>query len=702
MWTLNGTRKSQQSAGGPGHQFCSGGSRSWREWPWSCLAPASRHLCCAVVAALALLWPGVRTADGAEGTSTKTAMPSLESLLEQTVSAAAKYEQRTSEAPASVTIITSEEIRAFGYRTLADVLSGMRGFHLSSDRNYTYVGVRGFARPTDYNDRLLLLLDGHALNDNVFGASYYAEEQLGIDLRTVERIEVVRGPGAALYGNNAMFAVVNVVTKVARQIDGAQLGGQAGSHASIGGEGHLGKVYKNGTELLLTAQLAQTAGPDVYFYEFDSPQNNNGVASGLDWERAHGGMGVLRHGNVRVAGMLSSRSKGVPTASWSAEFNDARTQTLDARGFGELRYEREFGARHNVMCRAYYDYMHYDGVWAYGELPSMDSSDGRWVGGELHYRLDASSNNRLWIGTEYQHHLRSDYQSWDQETVYFRGDFPFNSIALYLGDEYQPRTDVSLSFGLRWDDTSTSRRQLTPRLGLVYTPRPSTAIKLLYGSAFRAANVNERQYEDPLAGYKSNPHVGPEKLVTSEIVLEHRLSGHAAGTLCVYENRVQGLIDTVLDPADSLYYYDNTGSVRASGIELELRSRWSRGLGGYWNYALQNSNEEATGLRTTNAPRHLMKLGAYLPIVLRTQVAFETVYESARLTLGRQTCPGHILANLRLSSRLGSEPREKVEVWLRVDNLFNAAYAVPGGNEHVQTTIPQARRAVYLGMHTGW
>ena len=134
---------------------------------------------------------------------------SLEELLDvriPTVYAASKFEQKVTEAPASVSIITADQIRMYGYRTLADILRGVRGFYVTYDRNYSYLGIRGFSRPGDYNSRVLLLIDGHRVNENIFGSALIGTEGT-LDVDLIERVEVIRGPSSSLYGTNAFLGV---------------------------------------------------------------------------------------------------------------------------------------------------------------------------------------------------------------------------------------------------------------------------------------------------------------------------------------------------------------------------------------------------------------------------------------------------------------------------------------------------------------
>ncbi|MDE5459052.1 TonB-dependent receptor plug domain-containing protein, partial [Bradyrhizobium sp. CSA112] len=135
------------------------------------------------------------------------------------VTTASRYAQSALEAPAVVSVVTAEDIRLFGYRTLADVLAGMRGLYVSYDRSYHYLGTRGFSTPGDYNTRVLLLVNGIRFNDSLYDQASIGTD-FPIDIDLVERVEFVSGAGSAVYGPNAFFGVINVITR-----DGAHLRG---------------------------------------------------------------------------------------------------------------------------------------------------------------------------------------------------------------------------------------------------------------------------------------------------------------------------------------------------------------------------------------------------------------------------------------------------------------------------------------------
>ena len=201
-----------------------------------------------------------------------------------TVNAASKFNQKETSAPSYVTVITADEIQKYGYRTLADILESVPGFYVTSDRNYSYLGVRGFNR-SDYNDRVLLLIDGHRLNDPVYGEALIGTE-FPMDVDLIQQVEVIRGPGSALYGTNAFFAVINVITRTGRDAQDAEVAADAGSQGASKVRGTFGRQMANEPELLLSGSYYYSQGSNhLFFPEFDSPATNNGITD-MDAERS--------------------------------------------------------------------------------------------------------------------------------------------------------------------------------------------------------------------------------------------------------------------------------------------------------------------------------------------------------------------------------------------------------------------------------
>src|ERR1035437_9124982 len=192
---------------------------------------------------------------------------SLDSLLTIPVKSASKYWQDIMDAPASVSIITSQDIKDYEYKTIYDVLQNVRGFYLSNDRNYSYLGVRGFSRPTDYNDRILVLINGQRLNENVYGSADFGNGNYP-DLSTIEQIEIVRGPGSVLYGNNAMFAVINIIPKSGADINALKINAEYGSRQYKKIVMSYGNKFNDGLDLLISANAGDIKGDNLYYSEF--------------------------------------------------------------------------------------------------------------------------------------------------------------------------------------------------------------------------------------------------------------------------------------------------------------------------------------------------------------------------------------------------------------------------------------------------
>ena len=268
---------------------------------------------------------------------------------------ASERSQPVTEAPASVSFITAEDIARYGYRSLADILQGVRGMYVSDDRNFSFLGARGFGKPGDYNSRILLLVNGHRVNDNVFGQAEIGAE-FGLDPATFERVEIIRGPASSLYGDSAFFAVVNVITKTGAAIDGASVTYEAGSHGTQLARGMVGRRLANGVDYAWSSTVERTDGVnELYFPEFDTPDTNNGVADGLDGQHFAQHYGRLNFGNLTFTGAYGRRRKDVPTASLGTVFNEQieRELTIDRHTVVDVDYTRPIGARASTLRGAY-------------------------------------------------------------------------------------------------------------------------------------------------------------------------------------------------------------------------------------------------------------------------------------------------------------------------------------------------------------
>jgi len=141
---------------------------------------------------------------------------SIEDLARVTLSTASRHLDDSRKAPGAITVISADDIVRYGWRTLSELMRSVTGIYTAYDRTYTYVGVRGFLQSGDYNARILLLIDGHRINENIFDSGLIGSE-FALDLRLIDHVEVLRGPGSSLYGTNAELAVVNVIRVILKR-----------------------------------------------------------------------------------------------------------------------------------------------------------------------------------------------------------------------------------------------------------------------------------------------------------------------------------------------------------------------------------------------------------------------------------------------------------------------------------------------------
>jgi iron complex outermembrane receptor protein len=634
------------------------------------------------------LFAALSNAAAADGEEDITRLP-IEALLDIEVTTASKFPQKTLEAPAATTIVTRADIKDYGYRTLADVLRSARGFYTSYDRNYEYVGVRGFGRPSDYNSRMLLLVDGYRVNETIYDAAAIGTEFF-LDVDLIDRVEIVRGPGSSVYGSNALFGVVNVITKSGRDYDGLEASGEYAGFDTNRERVTLGKKHANGAEWMLSGTHYDRQGGDLFYPEFDSPATNNGVAQRLDGDRYNHAYGKLSYAGFTLAGAYSERIKDLSAASFGTLFNNPQSQTSDSQRMLDLKYYRALDGSLDVSGHLYYGGYFYDGVYPYDRLPATvnkDFSYAEWWGAEIRgvKRYDA---HKLVLGGEYQDNFRQDFINYDDNpyALYLDSRNSSYRYGFYAQDEIDFGYGVLFNAGLRYDYYSVSGDAINPRLALIWSPRQNTALKLLYGTAFRAPNDFELVYGDGITS-KSNPALQPEEISSYEFIAEHYLQPNFRLTLDVYRNEIDSLINLTTDPADGLEMFTNLGQAETVGAELEAERLWDNGMRLRSSYAWQRTQDGESGEVLSNSPEHMAKLNLSAPLwrdMLRG--GLELQYTGLRNTLSGGATDGYWLANLTL---LGEQLAPGVDVSASVYNLFDQHYSLPVGAEFASDAMVQ-------------
>jgi len=610
------------------------------------------------------------------------------------VYAASKIEQKTTEAPSSVTIVTADEIKKFGYRTLSDLLRSVPGFSVSYDRNYAFLGVRGVSLG-DFNSRMLLLVNGHRVNNNLTDGAYI-ETAFILDIDLIDRVEIIRGPGSVLYGNNAFFGVINVITREGKQVNGAESSFDYGSYDTYKGRVTIGEQFTNGLRFLVSGTYYDSHGVDDLFYkEFNTPVQNHGVAEDMDADSYGSAFASVGYGDFSLEGAWNRRQKTNPTAQFFTTFNDPRLRTIDDRSYVALKYAHSFPDIVDVVAQLYYDYYHFDigypqsvivGTNVVFSTFSSEKDTGEWWG------LELQLNKRLWdrhvitFGGEYRDDFLQELRLSGQPAVHRTRE----SYGIYLQGDFAIATNLHLHGGFRYDQYGDFDPSFDPRVALIYNPFKGSTLKAIYGTAFRAPNFSE--LSDPRF-----QDIKPETITGYELVYEQEIGPHLRSSLSGFYNDMDDLI--VFDSGSFTNFNANT-----KGVELALETSWPSGIRGRASYSFQETHNNSVSWDMPDSPNHMVKLNLSVPIYKdKIFAGGELLYTSDRRSLHNTTDPlgqpitvqgtgagGSAILNLTLFSQ---NLLKNLEVSASVYNVLDHRYDDPASHFHVQDTIEQNGRS---------
>ena len=634
---------------------------------------------------------------------------SLEDLLQVSIVSAPKFTENPDQIPSVVSIISAADIRLYGWRTLGAALRSLQGFNVTDDHTYAYGGVRGISQPGDYRPRQQILIDGQSMNDNIY-ASAPVDSAFPLDLGLIERIEVIRGPSAAIYGGDAMFGVINVVTRSGTSVGrvaSLKLGSGADRRLRLSWGGQVG-----GADVLVSATSFGVHGRTL------SVDDVNGDGSRRDLHRVGGEDGGQLFAKVRGSDwsfslIHSKRERVVPTASYDTIADDHGHAETDTYTLLNLGKEWKLNAANTLHQRLYLGDYRYDGVFPYDysadpaiadpRLMNVDLAKGSWWGIENRLVNTRWNGQRITLGIEYKSNWRQNQRNSDRgygcvSTSGVSSDPCLNDqrssqqVSVMAQDEIQIGSATLLTIGASYDHVSQFGSFWSPRLGVTHDAGQAGIFKLLYGTAFRVPSVYERYYTSPSFSY-GNPALVPEKMRSLEVAWEKRFTQQSRLTASVYHFHIARMVTT-----DENGTTVNDGSkVEATGLELEYEQRWSNGSRLRTGYSIQHAADATR--RFDNSPRHMVKANLGLPTgIPHLMAGLESQWISARTAdYGTQKVPSYLLANLNLLYTPAGRPWE---IALGIYNLFDRHYTDPVATDEIlgarRWQIPQFGRSAML------
>ncbi|WP_437762507.1 TonB-dependent receptor [Sorangium sp. So ce281] len=662
------------------------------------------------------------------------------------VEAASRTAEAVEDAPGSVTIISGQELRAMGYPTVAEALRGMRGVYTTYDGSYSWVGIRGISIPGDYSNRVLVLLNGHSINDTWDGLAF-ADQSARTDLEDVERIEVVRGPGSLLYGTGAFVGVINIVTKGRPTSFGAGVGVGAAQHGFIRGRGQVQVPFGRDSGMWLSVAGGHGQGRDYFLPIPEGLENKwkdkDANARGADHFNVGTVQGRLWYKSLSAQVSYNDRKKALPTGANFTMVGDDRTFYRDRRGFAELTFSPRFSDSFSMTTRVAVDMQLYnDTLWLSEAqvadeqtISDVEQYQDTWLLADQRFEISPFRELKVTVGAEGQVHLLGRMRIEEKvcgllppctDTLVLPvGDLdpndenlfdshPYQILAGYGVVDFVPSDRVRVSAGARIDyynygeDGLSFNSGISPRIALVVKPYEGGNLKVTGGRAFRAPPIYELFLQVPSSNFapgyepEKNASVDPESVLSGEVEFTHRLSSTLSLLGAGYVNYMTDMIAQTGDFTPALPgRYDNTKEpILVLGGEAELRREWRQG----WMASLSYSYSRARYLdkgdvddelkKVPNSPEHMAAVKGTVPLFGKAlMLSTRLTVESSRIDKNLTETDPAVIWDVVLS---GQTDVAGLRYNMGVYNVADWEYEAPISPQFTATRMPQAGRTFLL------
>ncbi|MBI4745917.1 MAG: TonB-dependent receptor [Deltaproteobacteria bacterium] len=602
---------------------------------------------------------------------------------------ATKHTQTLQDAPAIASVITADEIRQMGARDLMDVLKRIPGFGVTKGYyGKEEIEVRGLK--TTNSEKVKLLIDGHSVNDNLSGGAMWGFDSLTLD--NVKRIEIIRGPGSALYGSNAFSAVINVITKDGKDIDGAIVTGDLGNFDTQKANLQAGKRY-NDLETAFALDYYHTDGARLMIDK--DLMGNSGYTK--DFEDKIDGSLKATWNDLTFSSKYIKRSRGVYLGA-SYVINDESENNTE-QFFVELSYKHSFSDETKLIAKLYYDQLNWKTLWELYPEGTPGFPDGmlgepsvneHTYGGELQLDQELFKDNTFTLGAiaekrgqKVGHLANFDPVTFSplpstalQDVVSWNKGTSRDIFAAYAQDIWNLQKDLSLTLGLRNDQYSDFGGAANPRGALVWKFKDNWDMKLLYGEAFRAPSFEELyNINNPVV--LGNEDLKAEKMKTYEASLGFTSNHHYTSRLSYFNNVFTDNIRLVEQTTAGTYKFENFGGANIQGIEYEMKREFDKDAYYYINYTWQDAKDKDTNQRIQDVPMHKGNIGGNIKLFMYLY-ANANVFVSGERTRAagdtRDPLPAYALVDLTL---IAKDFYKGLELRGMVHNLLDKQYSDP-------------------------